>query len=216
MEEKKILLDNVMRKRILLLGILLGVTALLLIGAGVTFASLRATEDKTLRFTALDPGVAAVVSAEKTDGALSVDGDHSYLEAGDWSVVFKDGQESYEFSFAVANGTGDREYTAYDQDVVLNCFATIGLGDPDNVTLTLEHGGNRYEGTASKAEPGSAVYEKNGPGYLFSFPDETGKPVSFTLPGGEVRFLEFTLRLSGGAEEDTLLSVSAAGVPKKD
>lgn len=216
MEEKKNLLDNVMRKRILLLGILLGVAALLLVGAGITFASLRSTEEKTLRFTALDPGVAAVVSAEKTDGSLSVDSNHSYLEAGDWSVVFNDGQESYEFSFAVANGTGDQEYTAYDQDVTLNCFATIGLGDPDNVTLTLEHGENRYEGTASKAEPGSAVYEKNGAGYVYSFLDETGKPVSFTLHGGEVSFLEFTLRLSGEAEEDTLISVSATGVPQKD
>ncbi len=112
---------------------------------------------------------------------------------------------------AVSNGTSDYDCAAETQQVYIRMFAALALqyteGDmPVTLWVTDEAGQETwYTGSVQPIWENTPLYETFGPGWIFSFRDEFGEELSWTLEGGRLSVLSARLTMEGVELEDTTL-----------
>lgn len=72
-------------------------------------------------------------------------------------------------------------------------LASIGVGDIDNITVTLRTDDREYTGVAHEIAPGSELYRRFGPGWQLFFLDEEGQELTWTFTAGQAKEYRFTV-----------------------
>lgn len=141
-----------------------------------------------------------------------------------WSNYFDDSQSTWEvvnraagglsMEFYVSNGTDTDDYAETDQQVTVRLAATLGIQDEEGdveVALRTEEG-KTYLGTAQPILENTPLYASFGAGWLYTFLDEDGEELSWTLEGGTLSVLAMQMYVQGVTVEDTsLLQLQVSG-----
>ena len=72
-------------------------------------------------------------------------------------------------------------------------LASIGVGDIDNISVTLRTDDREYTGVAHEIVPGSELYRRFGPGWQLFFLDEEGQELTWTFTAGQAKEYRFTV-----------------------
>ena len=72
-------------------------------------------------------------------------------------------------------------------------LASIGVGDIDNISVTLRTDDREYTGVAHKIAPGSELYRRFGPGWQLFFLDEERQELTWTFTAGQAKEYRFTV-----------------------
>lgn len=115
--------------------------------------------------------------------------------------------------FGVTNGQIDH-VSQQDQSYVVRLTAGLGIKAPENLTVTLtwrDATGQTHTFTATPTaiEKGSLLYNAYGDGWIYQFCIEDTE-MHFTLPGGQLRYYNYTITVSGDADP-TLLNLQILG-----
>lgn len=121
----------------------------------------------------------------------------------------------YVMNFELSNGTSAEEYCSYDQIAALSLFATVGLENPENYTLTLTDSGLTYSASCFEVVEGTTLYSLYGPGWVYRFYNAAGEELTWTLPGGQLINRQMTLTVTGTSELPVALSLIASAKPEK-
>ena len=84
--------------------------------------------------------------------------------------------------FILSNGTKE-EYSPYDQLASISIVATIGIGNPEECTMTLIDGTISYQAVYSEIMEGTKLHSEYGPGWVYHFYDETGEEIAWRFSG---------------------------------
>lgn len=84
--------------------------------------------------------------------------------------------------FVLSNGTKE-EYSPYDQLASISIVATIGIGNPEECTMTLVDGTISYQAVYSEILEGTKLYSEYGPGWVYHFYDEAGEEIAWQFSG---------------------------------
>lgn len=125
-------------------------------------------------------------------------------------------KENYKsLAFCVTNGLNEAEYSAEPQQVYVRLCASSGIqGSIETmaVVLYLPQTGETYSGTPQKIAEGSPLYASFGSGWVFTFRDEDGEELSWTLEGGALSVLYTEIQLQNVKLDDlALLQLQVSG-----
>ncbi len=182
----------------LALGFLL-VAAVLLVGAAFArYQVITAGQEWTLQ-----PKTAArsvFLLQEEAGGELSP-------LSGGWTLA---GDERYILEFLLANGTGEKDFYPQDQAVHFQVIATLGIGDPSKVRITLQAHGMDYIAVPEKIEEGTSLYATYGSGWCYRFIVGSSEEAEFPLVGGRFAQHSMSLTVEGNGEYLSLLQLIAS------
>lgn len=122
-------------------------------------------------------------------------------------------KEEYVMKFKISNGASADDYCTYDQIVALSLFATLGLEDPDDYTITLTDGEMVYNAEWFEVKEGSNLYTLYGPGWIYRFYNGAGEEASWYLPGGRLVERELSVTIVGASKMPAALSLIASAKP---
>lgn len=183
---------------------LLGLTALLLtacvlLATGTAFARYKEsfTADVTLQPQLPSKVLLWAGSDPQTDYVPG---------AGSWSVV--DGQQT--MAFLVTNTGTDGQIPAMDQSFRLRLAAGMGAWDGKTalalrLTVTEKDVTHIYYATIHPIEADTPLHREFGDGWYFTFLDDKGKELSFSLEGGARSTIPLELALENAAFTDPAL-----------
>lgn len=202
--------------------VLLICMAFLTAAVGTAYARFRMDSSKTLQLTyeseADQVYIRAVEKVDTVSQALEVQNTESQDtedrngESTETSEAEKEA-DSFRMEFVLSNGTAEDSYCKNDQTVTLLLFATIGLENPENFTITLTDDWTVYEASCRQAVEGSAWYSLYGPGWIYSFCNEAGEEITWHLSG--TRFIEkkMVITIEGESELPAALNLIANARP---
>ncbi|MBQ4547434.1 MAG: hypothetical protein IJA17_09835 [Oscillospiraceae bacterium] len=166
---------------------LLMVPVILMIIASPAFARYQKEKIGNITFNVKEPGQICFVNIENNQLEVIDNENNKFV----WTE--SEGTKSLEIS--VANGSGNSDYSEYDQNVTVMLVAGLGLSVEDGETgITLEHGGNIYSAKAEKTIPGSESYTAFGESWVITFFDKAGNEFSGVLEGGKLD--TFTVKIT--------------------
>ena len=181
---------------------LLMVPVILMIIASPAFARYQEERTGNITFNVKEPG--QICFAKIENATLLV------IENQDGFVWTKSGDgKTRSLELTVANGSGNSDFSKYEQNVTVMLVAGLGLSvDEDGETgITLEHEGNIYSAKAEKTMPGSESYTAFGESWVITFFDKAGNEFSGVLEGGKLD--TFTVKIAvenASINENTVIS----------
>ena len=115
----------------------------------------------------------------------------------EWTVTGNRGQ----IEFSIRNcQTGD-SYTRRSQAATVRLVAGLGIGAPENLTVTLSYPqSNETVTLTARAEAigeGSLLHKTYGEGWVYCFYDDMGNEKTFSLPGGQLSYQNLRMTLEG-------------------
>jgi len=182
---------------------LLMVPIILMIIASPAFARYRKEEIGNITFNVKEPGQICFVKIDGTTLSV-IDSAEKFI----WTDSGDEKTKSLEIS--VANGSGNSDFSEYEQNVAVRLFAGLELLVEDGETgITLEHEGNIYSAKAEKIVPGSEFYSVFGEGWLITFTDKTENEFSGVLEGGKLNHFDVKITV----EKNSMGSESVMMIP---
>jgi hypothetical protein len=177
---------------------------------GVTFARYRADYDAPLFFTVRKPGQVYLGTMATADEPTQLVFDHQSV--GSW----KQENDSLFLDFTVANGTSLQEYTQEEQCFSVQLVGSLGIWDGTDVVDVLlrvyreEPEGTElqyddYQGIATRILKESPLYQTYGDGWVFSFLNESGEEITWSLTGNTFSSVDMTVILEGKELTDSSL-----------
>ena len=169
---------------------LLMVPVILMIIASPAFARYQEEKIGNITFNVKEPGQICFVNIENNQLEV-IDNENNkfvWTESGD--------EKTKSLEISGANGSGNSDYSEYEQNVTVMLVAGLGLSvDEDGETgITLEHEGNIYSAKAEKTMPGSESYTAFGESWVITFFDKAGNEFSGVLEGGKLD--TFTVKIT--------------------
>ena len=181
---------------------LLMVPVILMIIASPTFARYQEERTGNITFNVKEPGQICFAKIENNQLEVIDNENNKFV----WTE--SEGTKSLEIS--VANGSGNSDYSEYEQNVTVMLVAGLGLSVEDGETgITLEHEGNIYSAKAEKIVPGSEFYSVFGEGWLITFTDKTENEFSGVLEGGKLNHFDVKITV----EKNSMGSESVMMIP---
>ena len=187
--------------------------AVLLLGCmvalvGTTYARYQAAlHPKTLAYQAKE--YASVYLGKSFSGETLNEFESTWESEGD----------SMSLTFCVANGKDKDTFAEEDQKVTIRLAASLGMNSA-NVVVNLavpSADGNviYYEGTSRTIMENTPLYASFGAGCLYTFLDDDGKELAWSLTGGGLSVLPMKMYVrgvsAGTAESPILLQLQASG-----
>ena len=181
---------------------LLMVPVILMIIASPAFARYQEERTGNITFNVKEPGQICFAKIENAT-LLVIENQEGFV----WTKS-GDGKTS-SLELTVANGSGNSDFSKYEQNVTVMLVAGLGLlVDEDGETgITLEHEGNIYSAKAEKTMPGSESYTAFGESWVITFFDKAGNEFSGVLEGGKLD--TFTVKIAvenASINENTVIS----------
>ena len=131
----------------------------------------------------------------------------TWLESGQWPPVaqgWTTAGESALLEFSVSNGTPADGYARRDQIYTVQLIAGLGIGAPENLTVTLLYEEDaqpvQLTGVAEPIQEGSLIYKSCGDGWVYRFCDAAGNEIQFELSGGALRYQNYLLAVAGDVD----------------
>ena len=121
----------------------------------------------------------------------------------------EEGVGRYSVTFLLANTNKATVLAAQPQTAKLELVATVGIGSPTALEVTLVNGGNSYTAVPTEITEGSTWYNEFGPGWVYRFYNTAGEELSWNLRGGVFAYHEMTLIVSGDNNNDAALPLLA-------
>lgn len=121
----------------------------------------------------------------------------------------------YEMYFELSNGISSEDYCTYDQIAALSLFATVGLKNPENYTITLTGSGLTYTASCFEVVEGTTLYSLYGPGWVYRFYNKAGEELTWELSGSQFINRQMKLTVTGTSELPAALSLIASAKPGK-
>ena len=120
--------------------------------------------------------------------------------ATDWTVQ----ADTATLAFSISNGRSAEGATSRSQLATVRLVAGLGIGAPENMTVTLSfsHNGQMrtLTGEAERIQKGSMLYQNYGDGWIYYFYDDLGNEKNFTLSGGKLSYENMTVTLTGDTD----------------
>lgn len=170
--------------------------AVLVIATGTTFARYQSNQRVSVTYNVRVPDQICL-------GTVSVNTEEESVETETFTPVTELSWETVDgvaqLKFAVANGISESDFSARDQQVRLRMIGSLGTNNA-SLTLTLppEEGSTEertYQATAAPIVEGTVLYQTYGPGWLYTFVDESGEEVSWELPGGDFSYISLMVTI---------------------
>lgn len=136
---------------------------------------------------------------------------------GDWNPVpstWTERNGRMLLDFSVANGESSRRFADSDTSVRIRVTATEGFDSASCTIYLVAFSGAdtqdslTYGGIPVAITEQSPLYSDIGRGSLYRFYNETGEEMSFSLTGGELSVLDFSISVGGGTSDLSLLQIS--------
>lgn len=185
---------------------LMALSAILLLGCaillvGATFARYQTSSTSGLSYQA------------KEYASVYLWSDFGVSQQSTWQAESgTDGGLSLEF--CISNGTDSGDCAEDDQQVTVRLAATLGIrSEEDTVEVALQtEDGKTCLGTARQIMENTPLYASFGPGWLYTFQDEEGEELSWTLKGGALSIQSMKLSVQGVDVKDTsMLQLQVSG-----
>ena len=189
--------------------------AALAAATGTAFARYQAERDVILEFKVRAPaqicmGTIQTVTAE--DGTVTKSFDPN--DELTWIMVMED--ELYQLDVTVGNGISGTSYSAKNQTIRLRLISSVGITEDTVISLLLPP---ETEGAEAKEiiaavtpiEEQTNLYTTNGAGYIYTFHEQKegtegpGEELTWTLPGGKLSYLTFSVLMRGKLPEQISL-----------
>lgn len=173
-------------------------TAFLVTSTGTAFARYRTERSAKVTFEVREPEQICL-------GTLALDGTfRTSLPA--WTT----GDDVPTLTLAVANGTSADECSQRDQIFSLRLVGTLGM-ETAPMYLTLPGEETQITATITPITEGTALYHTHGGGWIYTFLDEEGEELSWTLPGGELSHVSLTVTMNAPPETLSLIQPMVTG-----
>lgn len=194
------------RKPNKILGYLLGLAfllsvAFLVVSTGTALARYREERQVQSSLAVRHPeqiclGTIKTITEEEATADLPV-GTKVFDPTG--SPAWETGSAVYKLQLAVANGISQEDYSARDQIIRLRLVGTSALWMGDRIPEVMLRLPSKTDpktyvevkATVTKIEPGTPLYQANGPGWVYSFKQE--EEIYWLLKGGELSYTEITI-----------------------
>ena len=188
-------------KRVRAAGLRLSLTGILcalalFLGTGAALGRYLEKQGKDIAFQALQSQTLFLWNG-------AVNGENGLQPLSEWTET---GEGSAVLKFQITNGTAG----SYCGDTLRFCVrvsASLGIQDPDSMTVTLLIDGKEYTAKPVEIRKGSARYETFGPGWVYCFYDAGGAEVSWELAGGSLSAKDAVLTVAGSGEYVSLVRV---------
>jgi hypothetical protein len=170
------------------------VTLCLTLTVGVTYARYQWESPRQSYVFAPDKPDQVLLSGSITEQALEEKELPSFPEQ--WVQT----ENGLQLDFAVTNGTF-AEPAQRNQKFTLYLTGGVGIGSAEALTVTIhwqDGAGNiiQTQAVAQAVERGTLLYDSMGDGWIYRF-FEGQQELKFLLEGGEIRYENFTLTVSG-------------------
>ena len=175
----------------------------LVMATGTTYARYRSELRRDVTFEVREPEQVCLGTPDEK-GSFSV-------EAPQWK---QQAEGVSRMDLALANGTSDTDFSRQDQWVYLRLVGSAGLWTGQSVAkITLiQEDGTEITAKATPITEGTAMYHTYGAGWIFTFENEEGEELYWTLSGGELSFVSLAVTID--SEElitDSLLRTLVIG-----
>ncbi|MBO5068752.1 MAG: hypothetical protein J6C37_00065 [Roseburia sp.] len=187
--------------------------ALFLLVLGTSLARYQENKSKELLFHYEAKSEQIYITKIDDTDAASEGDSMEVVSEGESTEAGGEEENTYVVNFLLANGAEENSYCTYDQIASLSLFATIGVGNPEEFTITLTDGGNTYAAVYSEVVEGTTMYSLYGPGWIYRFYNEAGEELSWFFPGTQYVSRQMTLTVEGACELPTALSLIANAKP---
>ena len=189
-----------------------------LMGAvGVSYARYQVNRSESIFYTPRQPEQIYLGQMIDQDNGKAV---FDPQKVGSWETV----EGKSQLTFAVANGTSGKSYTQQDQQVQIRLVGSLGIWDGEktvNVLLRVpreakpdetEPQFDEIRGKATRILKDSPMFSVFGEGWVFTFPDEDGKEMTWLLEGGSLPTISCQILIDGIELTDpSLLQLTVTG-----
>lgn len=208
-QRNKTLWYSLMLAALLMIGCVAGLT-------GTSLARYRKAREETIQYTVRVPEriyLGEILVSPEDDKESFVQNSQPRWESVDGVT---------QMAFAVANGSSGKQFAEDDQQVRIRLIGSLGLWDGTKtaaITLNVpqEEDPTQFEQIEAVAIPiqkESPLHMTFGDGWVFTFQDEEGEELSWTLEGGTFSCIEMTIIVENLALGDTsLLQLQVSGEP---
>ena len=115
-------------------------------------------------------------------------------------------------NFVVSNGESGNHYSQEDQYVQVRLYASLSLGNGDNLSAVLTVGQTTYTAVVHHVDAASPICDAFGEGFVYCFVDANGQELSWHLEGGKLSTIDMTLNVDAQTGLDSsLLHLMASG-----
>ena len=178
--------------------VLLLCAAFLVTSTGTAFARYRTERSAKVTFEVREPEQICL-------GTLALDGTFRTSPPA-WTT----GDDTPRLNLAVANGTSADDCSQRDQTVSLRLIGSLGI-DTAPMYLTLPGEETQVTATITPITEGTALYHTHGAGWIYTFLDEEGEELTWTLPGGELSYVSLTVTMDALPETLSLIQPMVTG-----
>lgn len=178
--------------------VLLLSVAFLVTSTGTAFARYRTERSAKVTFEVREPEQICL-------GTLALDGSFR-KSAPAWNTT----GEIPQLNLTIANGTSDTACSPRDQAVSLRLVGSLGL-ETAPMYLTLPGEETKITATITPITEGTALYHTHGAGWIYTFLDEEGEELSWTLPGGKLSLVSMTVTMDTLPENLALIQPLVTG-----
>lgn len=189
-----------------------------LMGAvGVSYARYRINRSESIFYTPRQPEQIYLGQMIDQDNGKTV---FDPQKVGSWETV----EGKSQLTFAVANGTSGKSYTQQDQQVQIRLVGSLGIWDGEKTVNVLlraprkakpdetEPQFDEIRGKATRILKDSPMFSVFGEGWVFTFPDEDGKEMTWLLEGGSLSTISCQILIDGIELTDpSLLQLTVTG-----
>lgn len=189
-----------------------------LMGAvGVSYARYRINRSESIFYTPRQPEQIYLGQMIDQDNGKAV---FDPQKVGSWEAV----EGKSQLTFAVANGTSGKSYTQQDQQVQIRLVGSLGIWDGEKTVNVLlraprkakpdetEPQFDEIRGKATRILKDSPMFSVFGEGWVFTFPDEDGKEMTWLLEGGSLSTISCQILIDGIELTDpSLLQLTVTG-----
>lgn len=113
-------------------------------------------------------------------------------------------------NFQVTNGTADN-FCSEPLRFCVRVAASLGIQNPENVTMTLQIGEKKYTAKATQIQEGSTRFVTFGPGWVYGFYDSNDMELTWELLGGRLSKVDAVLTVEGSGDYTSLLRMEVTG-----
>lgn len=135
-----------------------------------------------------------IANAAELEQAYFLSADDSILKDNAWSG---ESEGTYFLRFWLSNAKDPNNYVQKDLHIALRVVSTVSESPAE---VRLLSSGGEYIGKPKPITKGTLFWRQYGDGYLYSFYNEAGEELCWTLKGGELSQTEMCLTVTGGTE----------------
>lgn len=149
------------------------------------------------------------LNMQAASGSVYIYGDDNFAPLNSW--IYNDETGEYTVDVVISNAENAERFCMEDQSASLKIFATLGIANPESISIKLIADNEEYTAVPAAVEKNTPLHISYGDGWVFRFYNAAGEELKWTLRGNEVSTEKITVIISGNTAESASLSLILSG-----